>query len=77
MVREGRIEEGRHQPQIRAERAEFPGEIELVLADDAVLINLVQRLLPPPRLAAMVALAQRCGGMVDRPRPPPPRPRPR
>ena len=51
---EGRIEEGRHQPQIRAERAEFLDEIGLALADDAVMINLVQRLLPPPRLAAMV-----------------------
>jgi len=50
----GRIEEGRHQPQTRAERAEFLGEKELALADDAVLIDLVQRLLPPARLAAMV-----------------------
>jgi len=51
---EGRIEERRHQPQIRAESAKFLCEKELILADDAVMINLVQCLLPPAGLAAMV-----------------------
>ncbi|MDH3660782.1 MAG: hypothetical protein OEU92_12295 [Alphaproteobacteria bacterium] len=51
---EGRIEEGRHQPQICAERAEFVDEVVFALADDALMIHLVQRRLPPSRLAAMV-----------------------